>query len=34
MAELLDVASLEVLPGAGHMGWLKDEERVLLSLLD
>lgn len=34
MASQLNVASLEVIPGAGHLGWLTEEERVLRTLLD
>ncbi len=34
MASQLDVASFEILPGAGHLGWLMEEERILRSLLD
>jgi pimeloyl-ACP methyl ester carboxylesterase len=33
MASQLNVASLEIIPGAGHLGWLIDEERVLRTLL-
>ena len=33
MAAQLDVASLEVIPEAGHLGWLAHEERVLRTLL-
>jgi pimeloyl-ACP methyl ester carboxylesterase len=34
MASQLRVASLEVISGAGHLGWLAHEERVLGTLLD
>ena len=34
MASQLNVASLEIIPGAGHLGWLTHEERVLRTLLD
>jgi pimeloyl-ACP methyl ester carboxylesterase len=34
MAEQLKVDSLEIIPGAGHLGWLTHEERVLGTLLD
>jgi pimeloyl-ACP methyl ester carboxylesterase len=34
MASKLRVASFEVIPGAGHLGWLTHEERVLRTLLD
>ena len=34
MASQLSVASLEIIAGAGHLGWLIDEERVLRTLLD
>jgi pimeloyl-ACP methyl ester carboxylesterase len=34
MASQLRVASLEIIAGAGHLGWLIDEERVLRTLLD
>lgn len=34
MASQLRVASLEILPGVGHLGWLEHEERVLRELLD
>jgi len=34
MATRLRVESLEVIPGAGHSGWLMHEERVLHTLLD
>jgi pimeloyl-ACP methyl ester carboxylesterase len=34
MAAELDVKSLEVIPGAGHFGWIAHEERILRQLLD
>jgi pimeloyl-ACP methyl ester carboxylesterase len=34
MGQELQVASLTVIPGAGHLGWLAQEEEVLLTLLD
>ena len=34
MASQLRVESLEILPGAGHFGWLLHERRVLRTLLD
>jgi len=34
MAAELDVESLEIIPGAGHFGWLADEERIFRRLLD
>lgn len=34
MAEQLEVASFEVLPDAGHFGWLDHEERIVRSLID
>ena len=34
MASQLNVESLEVIPGAGHLGWLTQEERVVRTLLD
>ena len=34
MAAQLNVESFEVIPGAGHLGWLDHEERVLSELLD
>jgi pimeloyl-ACP methyl ester carboxylesterase len=34
MAARLRVESFEVIPGAGHAGWLVQEERVLRTLLD
>ena len=34
MSAKLDVESLEVIRGAGHLGWLNREERVLRTLLD
>jgi pimeloyl-ACP methyl ester carboxylesterase len=34
MAPQLNVASLEIIPAAGHLGWLTDEERVLRTLLE
>ena len=34
MASQLTVESFEILPGAGHLGWRTDEERVLRTLLD
>ena len=34
MASQLNVASFEIIPGAGHLGWLTHEERVLRTLLD
>lgn len=34
MAAQLDVESLEILPGAGHFGWIAEEERILRQLLD
>jgi pimeloyl-ACP methyl ester carboxylesterase len=34
MADKLDVASFELIPGAGHLGWIGHEERVLKTLLD
>jgi pimeloyl-ACP methyl ester carboxylesterase len=33
MASQLDVASLEILPDVGHLGWLAHEERVIRALL-
>ena len=33
MASQLPVESLEIIPGAGHLGWLTHEERVLRTLL-
>jgi pimeloyl-ACP methyl ester carboxylesterase len=34
MAARLTVASFEIIPGAGHLGWLAHEERVLQTLLE
>jgi pimeloyl-ACP methyl ester carboxylesterase len=34
MAAVLDVESLEIIPEAGHFGWIPHEERVLRQLLD
>jgi pimeloyl-ACP methyl ester carboxylesterase len=34
MASGLNVGSFELIPGAGHLGWLAREEHVLRSLLD
>jgi pimeloyl-ACP methyl ester carboxylesterase len=34
MAARLTVASFEVIPDAGHLGWLAHEEAVLRTLLD
>jgi pimeloyl-ACP methyl ester carboxylesterase len=34
MAARLRVASLEIVPDAGHFGWLADEERILTTLLE
>jgi pimeloyl-ACP methyl ester carboxylesterase len=34
MASQLNVGSLEVIAGAGHLGWLIEEERVLRALLE
>jgi len=34
MAAELDVKSLEIIPGAGHFGWLAHHERILGELLD
>ena len=33
MAAELNVASLEIIPNAGHLGWLRQEDRVLRALL-
>ena len=33
MAAELNVASLEIFPGAGHLGWIPHEERMLRELL-
>lgn len=33
MAAELEVESLEILPGAGHFGWIAEEERILRRLL-
>jgi pimeloyl-ACP methyl ester carboxylesterase len=34
MASQLNVVSFEIIPGAGHLGWLTHEERVLRTLLE
>jgi pimeloyl-ACP methyl ester carboxylesterase len=34
MAARLTVASFEVIPDAGHLGWLAHEEEILQTLLD
>jgi pimeloyl-ACP methyl ester carboxylesterase len=34
MAAVLNVESLEVIPGAGHFGWIAHEERIFRQLLD
>ena len=34
MAARLAVAGFEVIPGAGHLGWLGEEERILRTILD
>ena len=34
MAAALDVETLEIIPGVGHLGWLTHEERVLRAILD
>jgi pimeloyl-ACP methyl ester carboxylesterase len=34
MASELTIASFEIIPGAGHFGWMIHEERVLQTLLD
>ena len=34
MAAELNLESLEILPGAGHFGWIAHEERILRQLLD
>jgi len=34
MAAELNLESLEILPGAGHLGWIAHEERILGALLD
>jgi pimeloyl-ACP methyl ester carboxylesterase len=33
MASQLTVVSLEIIPGAGHLGWLSREEEILRTLL-
>ena len=34
LAARLAVAGFEVIPGAGHLGWLSEEERILRTILD
>jgi pimeloyl-ACP methyl ester carboxylesterase len=34
MAAELNLASLEIIPAAGHLGWIAHEERILRQLLD
>ena len=34
MASQLPVESFEIIPGAGHLGWLMQEEQVLRALLE
>ena len=34
MAAELNLDSLETIPGAGHLGWIAHEERILRTLLD
>jgi pimeloyl-ACP methyl ester carboxylesterase len=34
MAAELDVANVETIVGAGHLGWLAHEERILRALLE